>query len=150
MPQDTPLPVTSKQEHDGERACPLSRPNWNGNTTRRVYPLLAVSKWDNATRRGKPLLIASELEWKHDEEGYIPSSPCQNGTTRIGMETRRGGVYPSSPCRNGNNATRRGLPLLVAFKSKREHSKEGTYPPHCVETGTTRRGGVYPSWSRSN
>ena len=54
MPQDTPLPVMSKQEHDGERACPLSRPNWNGNTTRRVYPLLAVSKWDNATRRGKP------------------------------------------------------------------------------------------------
>jgi len=52
--EDTPLPVMSKQEHDGEQACPLSHPNWNGNMMRRVYPLLAMSKWDNATRRGKP------------------------------------------------------------------------------------------------
>ena len=133
MPQDTPLPVTSKQEHNGEWACPLSHPNWNGNTTRRVYPLLTVSKWDNATRRGKP-----------------PSHHV-----RIGIETRRGGVYPLlavSKWDNTNwngNTTRRGIspPRRVKMGQRDE---EGYIPPRHVETGTTRRGGVYPSWSRSN
>ena len=114
-------------QHDKEGQAPsLSRPNWNGNTTRRGISLLAVSKWDNATRRGKPPPHRVRIGMETRRGGYIllAMSKWDNATrrgkppphrVRTEMETRRGGVYPSSPCRNRNNVTRRDLPLLVAF-----------------------------------
>ena len=64
--------------------------------------------------------------------------------------TRQGGLVPSPSCSPILfDATRRGMPLLVAFLLL-QHDGEGTSPPRRVLLSfLTQRGGAYPSSLRS-
>jgi len=90
----------------------------------------------NATRRGISLLVALKRKREHDGEGWCPPRHVEVARTRWGghtpphrvkkeMKIRWGGHQPSPSCWGGKNAMRRGIPLLVASKRKREHDGEG-------------------------
>jgi len=78
----------------------LSRQKENENTTGRAGTLPVMFKWQ-----------------ERNEEGYAPPR-CVKKDRR----TRQGGHQPSPSCWSSKNATRRGIPLLVASKRIGEHT----------------------------
>ena len=125
--------------------------------------------------RGRPLITMSEMERKHNKEGYVPPRCVE---TMMGMTWRRGlcSLCPSASHQDGNghatskmeqrhdeegacpsssslrwnedDTTWRDMPLCIASKWQ-WHNKEGTCPSALHRDGndTTRRG-ICPSSSR--
>ena len=134
------LLVASKRKRklDGEGWCPPRRVEVVRTRRGGAFPSSSRQK-ENENTTGRAGTLPVVFKWQErNEEGHTPPRCVKKDRNTTGRAPALPVVLSSK------NATRRGIPLLVASKRIGEHDGEGTSPPRRVEVVRTRRGGAYP------